>query len=218
MVVNQKNKFFRCYTLVTTKINIMISTEQIKELRDLTGISVMQCKKALEEAAGDKEKALAILRKKSGDIAAKKSDRELGAGVIESYIHNTKTVGALVELSCETDFVARNEEFVSLARDIAMHITALAPEYVDESAITDEMRVKAEATFKKEVDESGKPADIQSKMIEGKLASYFAERTLLAQPFVKNPDITIKQLIDGGVQKFGEKIAVARFVRFAIAQ
>ena len=99
-----------------------------------------------------------------------------------------------------------------------MHIAASAPEFVDESAITEEMRAKAEATFKKEVDESGKPADIQAKMIEGKLASYFAERTLLAQPFVKNPDITIKQLIDGGVQKFGEKIAVARFVRFALAQ
>ncbi|OHA78996.1 MAG: hypothetical protein A2V96_00260 [Candidatus Yonathbacteria bacterium RBG_16_43_6] len=195
----------------------MISTEQIKELRDLTGISVMQCKKALEEAEGDKEKALAILRKKSGDIAAKKSDRELGAGVIESYIHNTKSIGALVELSCETDFVARNEEFVALARDIAMHVAASAPEFVDEFAITDEVRAHVEATLKKEVDESGKPADIQTKMIEGKLASYFAERTLLAQPFVKNPDITIKQLIDGGVQKFGEKIAVARFVRFALA-
>lgn len=196
----------------------MISTEQIKELRDITGISVMQCKKALEEAGGDKEKALAILRKKSGDIAAKKSDRELGAGVVESYIHTTKTVGALVELSCETDFVARNEEFVALARDIAMHITATSPEYVDEKQISEEARSKATEMFKKEVEESGKPADIQAKMMEGKLASYFGERTLLVQPFVKNPDLTIKQLIDGGVQKFGEKIAVARFVRFAVGK
>ncbi len=195
----------------------MISTEQIKELRDLTGISVMQCKKALEEAEGDKEKALAILRKKSGDIAAKKSDRELGAGVIESYIHNTKSIGALVELSCETDFVARNEEFVTLARDIAMHVAASSPEFVDESSITEELRVNAETTIKKEVEESGEPLDIQAKMIEDKLSSYFVERTLLVQPFIKNPDITIKQLIDGGVQKFGEKIAVARFVRFALA-
>lgn len=196
----------------------MITTEQIKELRDMTGISVMQCKKALEEAAGDKDKALALLRKKSGDVAAKKSDRELGAGVIESYIHNTKTIGALIELSCETDFVARNEEFVALARDIAMHITATSPEYVDESQITEDARAKAVEMFNKEVAESGKPADIQAKMMEGKLSSYFAERTLLAQPFVKNPDMTIKQLIDGGVQKFGEKIAVARFARFAIAR
>lgn len=196
----------------------MITTEQIKELRDMTGISVMQCKKALEEAGGDKEKALALLRKKSGDIAAKKEGRELGAGVIESYIHNTKTVGVLVELSCETDFVARNEGFVALARDIAMHTAAMNPEYVDESYISDEARTKATELFKKEVEESGKPADIKEKMMEGKLSSYFAERTLLAQPFVKDPNVTIKQLIDGGVQKFGEKIAIARFVRFAVGR
>jgi elongation factor Ts len=196
----------------------MITTEQIKELRDLTGISVMQCKKALEEAEGDKEKALLVLRKKSSGIAEKKGDRELGAGVVECYIHSTKTVGTLVELLCETDFVARNEEFVTLARDIAMHITATNPEYTDETQITDDVRGKVIEMFKKEVAESGKPADIQDKMMEGKLAGYFAERTLLAQSFVKNPDITVKQLIDGGVQKFGEKIAVARFVRFAIAK
>lgn len=196
----------------------MITTEQIKELRDMTGISVMQCKKALEEAGGDKEKALALLRKKSGDIAAKKEGRELGAGVIESYIHNTKTVGVLVELSCETDFVARNEGFVALARDIAMHTAAMNPEYVDESYISEDARTKATELFKKEVEESGKPADIKEKMMEGKLSSYFAERTLLAQPFVKDPNVTIKQLIDGGVQKFGEKIAIARFVRFAVGR
>jgi len=196
----------------------MITTEQIKELRELTGISVMQCKKALEEAEGDKEKALLILRKKSSSIAEKKGDRELGAGVVEAYIHSNKTVGAMIELSCETDFVARNEEFVTMARDIAMHITATNPEYLDESGITEEVRAKVIDMFKKEVEESGKPADIQAKMMEGKLAGYFGERTLLAQPFVKNPDITIKGLIDGGVQKFGEKIAVARFSRFAVAK
>ncbi len=200
------------------RLTIMITTEQIKELRDLTGISIMQCKKALEEAEGDKEKALLILRKKSSGIAEKKGDRELGAGVVEVYIHNTKTVGALVELSCETDFVARNEEFITLARDIAMHITATNPEYTDETQITEDVRAKVIEMFKKEVVESGKPADIQEKMMEGKLAGYFAERTLLAQAFIKNPDITIKQLIDGGVQKFGEKIAVSRFARFAVGK
>lgn len=196
----------------------MITTEQIKELRELTGISVMQCKKALEEAEGDKEKALLILRKKSSAIAEKKGDRELGAGIVDVYIHSNKTVGTLIELSCETDFVAKNEEFVAMARDIAMHITATNPEYLDESQITEDVRAKVIEMFKKEVAESGKPADIQAKMMEGKLATYFGERTLLAQAFVKNPDITIKQLIDGGVQKFGEKIAVARFSRFAVAK
>ena len=196
----------------------MITTEQIKELRELTGISVMQCKKALEEAEGDKEKALLILRKKSGAIAEKKGDRELGAGVVETYIHSNKTIGTLIELLCETDFVARNEEFVAMARDIAMHITATNPQYLNESEITEEVRAKVIDMFKKEVSESGKPADIQTKMMEGKLATYFGERTLLAQAFVKNPDITIKQLIDGGVQKFGEKIVVARFARFSVAK
>lgn len=196
----------------------MITTEQIKELRDLTGVSVMQCKKALEETGGDKEKALLILRKKSAGIAEKKGDRELGAGVVDAYIHSNKTVGTIIELSCETDFVARNEEFIALARDIAMHITATNPAYIDESEITEDVRVKVIEMFKKVVAESGKPADIQEKMMDGKLATYFAERTLLGQAFIKNPDITIKQLIDGGVQKFGEKIVVSRFSRFSVAK
>ena len=114
--------------------------------------------------------------------------------------------------------VQQNEEFVAMARDIAMHVTATSPEYVDETEITPEVRAKVTDMFKKEVEESGKPADIQAKMMEGKLATYFGERTLLNQAFVKNPDITIKQLVDGGVQKFGEKIAVARFSRFAVAK
>lgn len=196
----------------------MITTEQIKELRDLTGVSIMQCKKALEESGGDKEKALFALRKKSKEIAEKKDERTLGASVVDAYIHSNKKVGALIELSCETDFVARNEEFLGLAREIAMHITAMSPEFIDESQITDEARAKITELFKKEVEETGKPADIKEKMMEGKLATYFSEKTLLLQPFVKNPDMTIKDLINGYVQKFGEKIAVARFVRFSAAK
>jgi elongation factor Ts len=183
----------------------MITTEQIKELRDLTGISVMQCKKALEEAGGDKEKALEILREKSSDIAAKKGDRELGAGAIQAYIHSNKNVGALVELSCETDFVARNEEFVAMARDIAMHITAATPEFLDESEVTDAKRAEIKASL-------GEGAT------EEQVAVYIAEKSLLLQPFVKNPELTIKGLVDGGVQKFGEKIAVSRFVRFSVVK
>lgn len=196
----------------------MITTEQIKELRDETGVSVMQCKKALEETGGDKEKALLVLRKKSSDIAAKKGDRELGAGIVESYIHSNKSVGVLVELACETDFVARNEDFVTMARDIAMHIAAMNPEFTDASQVSDDVRAKVTEMFKKEVAESGKPADIQAKMMEGKLGTYFGERALLSQSFVKNPDITMQDLINGGVQKFGEKIAVSRFVRFAVGK
>lgn len=183
----------------------MITTEQIKELRDITGISVMQCKKALEESGGDKEKALEILRAKSSEIAAKKGDRELGAGVVQSYIHSNKTIGALVELACETDFVARNEEFVAMARDIAMHITAAMPEFTNESEVTDEARAKIKA-------ELGEDAT------DEQVATVVTEKILLNQPFVKNPELTVKGLLDGGVQKFGEKIAVARFVRFSVVK
>ncbi len=196
----------------------MITTEQIKELRELTGISIMQCKKALEETGGDKEKALSMLLMKASGIAAKKGERELRAGIIEAYIHSNKLVGSMVELLCETDFVAKNEEFVALARDIAMHVTATNPEYLDLAQIDADVRTKVEETFKKEVLESGKPADIQVKMMDGKLMSYFKERTLLEQPFVKNPDITVKQLIDTCVQKFGEKILVSRFTRFSVCK
>jgi len=193
----------------------MVTTDQIKELRDKTGVSVMQCKKALDEAGGDMEKALDILQKKSKEAAAKKADRDLGAGVVEAYIHNNKNVGAMVILSCETDFVANNEEFQKLAYDIAMHITASAPEFLSEKDISEEEIKKAKDVFKDDVDTS-KPADIQEKILQGKLDSYFKERTLLNQPFIKNPDKTIKDLIDEAVQKFGERTEISRFERFSI--
>lgn len=193
----------------------MITTEQVKALRDSTGISVMQCKKALEEAGGDSEKALIILRKKGGDIAAKKSGRTLGAGVIAAYIHGTGSVGAMVELSCETDFVAKNEEFKTLARDIAMHVAASNPSYLKAEDITEDAKAKAREVFAKEVE--GKPAAIQDKIMQGKLGAYFGEKTLLEQPFIKNPEVTVQGLVESGIQKFGEKIEVARFTRFAIS-
>ncbi len=192
----------------------MITTEQIKSLRDSTGVSVMQCKKALEEAGGDAEQALAILRKKSKDIAAKKSDRVFGAGTIASYVHSTGTVGALVELVSETDFVSKNEDFVKLARDIAMHITAANPEFVKTSEISEEVKEKARELFKGEVVD--KPVAMQEKILEGKLASYFKERVLLEQPYIKNPDVTIGGLIEEAIQKFGEKVEIARMVRFSV--
>lgn len=192
----------------------MITTEQIKELRDITGVSVMECKKALEEAQGDKEKAIIILRKKSKTVADKKADRTLAAGVVASYIHNTGTVGAMVELACETDFVARNEEFKKLAYDIAMHVAALSPEYLNKEDIPEAAREKAIEVFKAEV--LDKPKEIQDKILEGKLEAYFGEKILLSQPFIKDSTVTIQNLVDAAVQKFGEKTRVTRFVRFSI--
>jgi len=190
-----------------------ITTEQIKELRNETGISVMQCKKALEEAGGDKAKARVILEKRSKDVADKKSDRTLGAGVIQAYIHAGGSVGAMVELSCETDFVAKNEEFKSLAYDLAMQVSASNPEYLSLEEVPAEAREKAMSVFEKEVQD--KPKDMQEKILEAKLEAYFGERTFLNQHFIKDQDKTIADLISAAVQKFGEKIAVTRFARFS---
>jgi len=194
----------------------MVTTDVIKKLRDETGVSVMQCKKALEEAGGDVAKALVILKKKGADAAAKKADRTLNAGVIAAYIHATGNVGAMVEIACETDFVAKNPEFKQLAYDIAMHITASKPEFLKKEDITKEARDLAASVFEKEVE--GKPKEMKEKILEGKLAAYFGERVLLEQPFIKNPDATIAGLIAGAVQKFGEKTEIIRYVRFGVLE
>jgi elongation factor Ts len=195
-----------------------ISMDLIKALRDETGVSVMQCKKALEDSKGDREKALMALRKKSGEIAAKKGDRTLGAGVVAAYIHSNGTVGAMVELSCETDFVAKNEEFKKLAYDLAMHVAAVSPKYKSVEEVTTEDAEKAKTFFKEEVDKMDKPAEIKAKALQGKLDVYLKEQALLEQPFVKNPDTLIKDLITGAIQKFGEKTEVTRFVRYAVGK
>lgn len=191
----------------------MITTEQIKALRDETGISIMQCQKALQEAGGDREKALVILRKKGGDIAAKKADRVLGSSIVESYVHSNNKVGALVELSSETDFVSKHDDFKALAYDIAMHVAASNPEFLKKEEINESAKKAALEVFEKEV--AGKPKEMQAKILEGKLNAFFKERILLEQPFIKNPDVTIGQLIEGAIQKFGEKTEIIRFSRFA---
>lgn len=194
----------------------MITTEQIKELRDRTGVAVIQCKKALEEAGGDMEKALVILRKKSGELSAKKADRTFGAGVVQSYIHANGSVGAIVELVSETDFVSGNDEFKTLARDIAMHVAASNPQFISKEEIDEKTRTTAAEVFAAEVKD--KPKEMQEKILAGKLDTYFSEQVLMNQPFIKNPDMTIAGLIDAAMQKFGEKIAVARFSRFKVLE
>ncbi len=191
-----------------------ITSTQLKELRDKTGISVMQCKRALEEALGDMDKAVIILKKKRSEAAEKKSDRELGAGAIGVYLHNTNEVAAFVLLACETDFVAKNEEFVTLARDLAMHVAATNPTYTAKSEVPAEAFRKAEEVFQAEV--TDKPADMQAKIVEGKMASYFKEQILLEQPFIKNSDTTIGEMITGAIQKFGENISIAKISRVSV--
>ncbi len=195
---------------------MVITTDLVKELRDMTGVSVMQCKKALEEVGGDMEKAKMLLLKKSADAASKKSDRTLGAGVVSTYVHSTGSVGTMVELLCETDFVAKNEEFKALARDIAMHATATNPQFLKLEDIDAHAMDLAKEMFAKEVE--GKPEDMKAKILEGKLSSYWKERVLLDQPFIKNPEVTITNLIQSATQKFGEKIELSRFARFSVNQ
>ncbi len=191
-----------------------ITAEDIKALRDRTGVSVMQCKKALEEAKGDVEKALIILRKAGKAIADKKADRTLGAGTVAAYVHNTGEVGTLLVLSCETDFVSKNAEFVTIARDIAMHVAASNPAFLRREDVTEGDITKAKEVFADEA--QGKPVELRDKIIQGKLESYLAERILLEQPFIKNPDVTIRNLIETATQKFGEKIEVTEYKRFSV--
>lgn len=197
-------------------MSTQISLDQVKELRDKTGISIMQCKKALEDAGGDEEKALILLRKKGAEISAKKSDRTLGAGIIASYIHSNSLIGSMIELSCETDFVANNPEFRQLANDIAMQISATNPEFRTMNDIAESDKAKATEIFAEEV--IGKPEELKEKILQGKLDAYFKERVLVDQAFIKNQDVTIAQLIEGYVQKFGERIEISRFVRFGVGR
>lgn len=191
-----------------------ISTEVIKQLRDATGVSIMQCKKALEEVDGDIEKAKVILQKYSKAAADKKSDRTLASGTVASYIHQAGAVGVLVELMCETDFVSKNEAFQALAKDIAMHVAALAPQFLRKEDLKEEDMIAAKAVFAEEVE--GKPEELKEKILAGKLDAYFSEKTLLEQSFIKNPDKTIAVLLDEAIQKFGEKVEVTRFTRYSI--
>ncbi|MBL4644441.1 MAG: elongation factor Ts [Candidatus Pacebacteria bacterium] len=192
----------------------MSSTELIKQLRTETGVSIMQCKKALEESGDDIEKAKVALRKISSQIAAKKADRELGSGVVQAYIHAGNSVAGIVVLACETDFVAKNEEFVKIAYEIAMHVAATAPEFLSRGEVTEESTSAAHAVFTEEA--SDKPEEMREKIVEGKINSFLKEKVLLDQPFVKNPDITVQGLIDEAIQKFGERIEISEISRFTV--
>lgn len=191
-----------------------ITSAQLKELRDKTGISVMQCKRALEEAGGDMDKAVIILKKKRSEAAEKKSDRELGAGTVGVYVHNTGEVAAMVLLACETDFVSKNPEFTTLAKDIAMQVAATNPSYISKGELPEEALQKAKEVFAPELE--GKPEDMKEKIMEGKLSAYFREQILLEQPFIKNPDVTIGEMVTGAIQKFGENTSVVKISRVSV--
>jgi len=194
----------------------MISIDQIKSLREKTGISMIECKKALEEANGDENKAIEILKKKGIEVAEKKSGRETKQGIVEAYIHSNRKMGALVEVYCETDFVAKNSQFKELAHNLAMHITAMNPLYLSEEEIPEKVITEEKELLYSQFKDSGKPEKVIEQIVEGKLKKQHEQICLLSQPFIKNPDITIKQLIDEYIAKLGENIRIGKFVRFEI--
>jgi elongation factor Ts len=193
-----------------------ITAKDVAALRARTGAGMMDCKKALEEASGDLEKAVDILRKKGITRAEKRAGRGATQGVIGSYIHFTGTVGVLVELNCETDFVARTEEFQSLARELAIHIASANPIAVSADQVPAEMIEREKAIYRDQAKESGKPAAVQEKMAEGKLKKFFEERVLLEQPYVKDDKQKVGDLVKAVSGKVGENVVVRRFARLEI--
>lgn len=190
--------------------------ELVKELREKTGISIMQCKKALEDAGGDINKAIVYLQKKGAETAAKKADRILKSSRIVSYVHGAGSVGVLVELCSESDFVSKHEDFQKLAYDIAMQIAATNPTYIKKDDVSLEERTKVSDAFLDEV--KNKPEAMREKILSGKLDAFFKERILIEQDFIKDPSVTVNTLIQNAIQKFGEKIEIARFVCFRTAK
>jgi elongation factor Ts len=194
-----------------------VSIEEVKRLKDLTGVGLTDAKKALDEAGGDFDKALSEMRKKGMTKAEKRGEREARQGLIGNYNHDGR-IGVLVEVNCETDFVARNEIFVNLVKDVAMHVAASAPQYVSEEEIPAEERERVTAEFRDKALAEGKPADMVDKIIEGQLKKYFAERCLLDQPFIKNPDQTVGEYVKEHNARLGENIVVRRFSRMALGE
>jgi len=191
-----------------------ITADMVKQLRERTGAGMMDCKKALQEAQGDMEKAIEVLREKGLAAAAKKAGRIAAEGIVEAYIHGNGRIGVLVEVNCETDFVARNEVFREFVKDIAMQIAATNPLYISREDVPQEFIEKEREILRVAALNEGKPEKIVDKVVEGRLDKYLKEICLLDQPFIKNPDITIKDLLTEKIANIGEKIAIRRFVRF----
>ena len=195
-----------------------ITAQMVKELRERTSAPMMDCKTALTETQGDMEKAVDFLRKKGLSAAAKKAGRIAAEGAVGSYIHGAGKLGVLVEVNCETDFVARTDEFQDLIRDIAMHIAAAEPRFVRREEVTQDVLDREREIFRDQAIASGKPANVVERILEGKMEKYFSEYVLLEQPFVKDSDKTIGQLITEKIAKIGENIQVRRFVRFKLGE
>jgi elongation factor Ts len=195
-----------------------ISAEEVKRLRERTGAGMMDSKKALQEAGGDVDRAVEILRERGLASAQKRAGRSATQGVIDAYIHHNNTVGVLVEVNCETDFVAKTDEFRRLARDVALHIASAMPQWVTRDEVPEEILETERRIYEAEARQKGKPDNALDRIVEGKLQGFFKTTVLLDQPFVKEPEKTVQQLVDDVSAKVVEKVAVRRFVRYKLGE
>jgi len=195
-----------------------VTTQLIKELRERTGAGVMDCKTALKECGGDIEEAIAFLRKRGLAKAAKKAGRVTSEGLIGSYIHAGGRIGVLVEVNCETDFVARTPDFQDFVKEIAMQIAAMSPKYVKREDIPDEVLEREKEILREQARSTGKPEKVIERIVEGRLEKFFEENCLLEQPYMRDPNIKVKELLAGLVAKLGENITVRRFVRYQLSE
>ena len=194
-----------------------ISAELVKELRQKTGVGFMECKSALQESNGDIAAAVTILRKRGLASLAKKSSRETKDGLIGAYIHNGK-IGVMLEVNCETDFVARNPDFQNLVKDLAMHIAASDPRFIRKEDVTEDVLTHEREIYTEQARATGKPENVLDKIVEGRMSKYYSEVCLLDQPFVKDPAISVRDHIAAHIQKIGENIQVRRFVRYTLGE
>lgn len=195
---------------------MQISASMVKELREKTGVGMMTCKQALTEAEGSLDEAEKILRKRGEATAAKKAGRAAGEGLIHAYIHTGSKVGVLVEINCETDFTARNEDFQEMVRDIAMHVAAASPRYVSREDVPEDVIAGEREIFADQAKKTGKPENVIAKIVEGKIDKFFSEICLLEQPFVKDPDKSVQDLLTERIARIGENMRIARFTRYAL--
>lgn len=196
----------------------MVTAGMVKELRERTGAGMMDCKRALAETNGDMEKAIEFLREKGLAAAAKKAGRIAAEGTVASYIHGGGRVGVLVEINCETDFVAKTDQFQELAKDVAMHIAASKPEFVSREEVPSEVVEKEKQILRAQALNEGKPENIVDKMVVGRVEKFYKEVCLLEQPFVKNPDQSVEQMVQEKIAKIGENISIRRFVRYEMGE
>ncbi|MCP4656788.1 MAG: translation elongation factor Ts [bacterium] len=197
---------------------MQVTAQMVKELRERTGAPMMQCKSALQEVGGSIDEAIQLLRKKGVATAAKKAGRATADGAVGSYIHAGGKIGVLVEINCETDFVARTDDFQNLVKDVAMHIAAAEPRFLRREEVTDEILEREREVYRAQVLAMGKPEKVADRIVDGKMEKFFSEAVLHEQPFVKNPDQTIGQMVLERVAKLGENIQVRRFARFRLGE